>query len=200
MNRNRHATFVAFGKVLAFQHPRHGVTRCELNHAARTAKLRRVTPLRVVANFGFFFVQNQTGLLIVSFRIGFNLLTRERRARGVAPRWIANHRSKITNQENHRVSQVLQLTQFIQHHGVTQMDVRRSRIQAQFNAQRHACRRAAGEFLHPFAFNQQFIATAFAHSKGVFNGVGDGIWYGGGFYLLGHGEHSIYGLENLASC
>ena len=71
--------------------------------------------------------------------------------------------------------QILQLTQFIQHHGVTEVNIRCGRIQTEFDTQRHTRGRAAGEFLHPFGLHQQFIAAAFGHGQCVFHRIGDRV-------------------------
>ena len=114
------------GGIVALHHARHGIARGQLNHAARA---ERVAPLRVIAHLGAAGVQHQRGLTEVRHRVFFDLLARQRRPGGVAPRRVANHRREVTDQEDHLVTQILQLTQLVQHHGVTQMQVWRCRVQ-----------------------------------------------------------------------
>ena len=106
-----------------------------MDHAAGPQGL---APFAVVANFGFGGVQHHTGLLVISVGIELDLLGRQGRAGAVAPGWVANQGGEVTDQKDHLMPQVLQLAHFVEHHGVTDMDVRRSGVKAQFDAQRRA--------------------------------------------------------------
>ena len=127
------AAFEAVVKVVALHHARHRVAAGQLDHAARA---QRVAPLAVVADLGFGRVQHQRGLLVISLGVGLDLLAGQRRAGAVAARRVANHGGEVADQENHLVPQVLQLAHFVEYHRVADVDVRRSRVQAQFDAQR----------------------------------------------------------------
>ena len=56
---------------------------------------------------------------------------------GAAAR-IADHRGKIADNQNGFVAQILKIPQLAQHHTVTEMDVRRRRIDSQLDAKRPA--------------------------------------------------------------
>ena len=148
--------FEALAEVVSLHHAGHVVLGSQRNHAARA---QRVAPFTVVANFGFGRVQHPAGLLVIRFGIGLNLLLRERWPRGVAARRVTDQCGEIANQKDHGVTQILQLTHFVEHHRVPQVDVWRRRVQPQFDAQRHATGHAAGQFLRPFMCRNQFFAA-----------------------------------------
>ncbi|MCY1455940.1 hypothetical protein D9M71_731150 [compost metagenome] len=74
------------------------------------------------------------------------------------------------------MAEVLQLAQLVQHHGVADMDVGRGRIQAQLDAQRHAGGFAARQLLHPFGFDQQFVAATLGDLQGVHHRRRQGVF------------------------
>jgi len=150
-------------KVVAFHHARHVVTRCQLDHAART---QWIAPFAVVANLGFGRVQHQAGLAVVGFGVDLDLLGRKRWAGAVAPRWVANQRGEVANQENHRMAQILQLAHLVQHHCVTDMDVWGGRVQPQLDTQRHAGGFTARQFFGPFVLRNQLVAAPQGDGQG----------------------------------
>ena len=125
MHGNRHTRTVALGKVIALEHARYGITRCQLNHATCT---ERITPLAVVTHFGFTRVKHEAGLFVIGLGIFGNGFCRQWWARCISAGRIANHAREIANQENHGMAQVLQLPQLIQNHRMPQMNIRRSRV------------------------------------------------------------------------
>ena len=109
-------------EVVALHHARHGVLGGELDHAHRT---QGQAPFAVVSDLGFFRVEHQRGLLVISFSVFFDLLWCEGRTGTVAARRVANQAGEVADQENDLVPQILQLAHFVKHDGVTDMDVRR---------------------------------------------------------------------------
>ena len=81
------AAVEALVKIVTLHHPRHGVARSELDHAAGP---QRLAPLAVVANLGFGWVQHHAGLLVIGVGIELDLLRRQRRSGAVTPRWVAD--------------------------------------------------------------------------------------------------------------
>ena len=63
---------------------------------------------------------------------------RERRARGVAARGIADHAGEVADQEDDRVAQILKVLELAEEHGVAEVEVGRGRVEAGFHAQRLA--------------------------------------------------------------
>ena len=133
MHRDRRAGLEALGKIVPLQHPRHGVLGRQLDHAART---KRIRPFRVIANFRARRVQHQTGLGKIGLRVFFDLLRGKRRTGDIASRRIADHRGEITNQKNHVMAEILQLAHFVEHDGMPEVQIRRSRIESELDAQR----------------------------------------------------------------
>ena len=119
------ASLVALAKVFALHHAGDGVFGRQRNHAGRA---QRVAPFAVVAHLGFFGVQHFKRLRFISLGVDFDLFSRERRARGVAARGVADQGGEVADQKNDLMPQILQLAHFVQHHGVAQMDVGRGRV------------------------------------------------------------------------
>ena len=67
-----------------------------------------------------------------------DLLAAQRRPRRRPSRRIADHPGEVADQEDHRVAQILKVLKLPQHHGVAQMQIRRSRIHAKLHTQRFA--------------------------------------------------------------
>ena len=78
----------------------------------------------------------------VGLRVGRDLLARERRPRHVAPGRVADQGGEVADQENDVVTEVLQLAQLVELHGVAQMQVGARRIEA-FLDRAAACRARA---------------------------------------------------------
>ena len=138
-------------KIVALHHAGHGVLGRQFNHAAGP---QRVAPFAVVAHLGFCRIEHLGRLGVIGFGVGLDLRGCQRWARAVAPRRVANQRGEVTNQENDRMPQILQLAQFVEHHGVAQMDVRSGRVQPQLDAQGRSGGLGAGQFFGPFALGQ----------------------------------------------
>jgi len=98
-----------------------------------------------------------------------DLLGRQRRACGVAPGRVADQRGEIADLKYYLMTQILQLAHFVQHHGVTDVYIRRGRVQAEFDAQRLPRALVALQLLDPFIPGQQFFATAQRHSQCLLN-------------------------------
>jgi hypothetical protein len=101
MYRDGYTTTVALGKVIALQHLRNGISRRQLNHAARA---QWITPFAVIADFSFIRVKDHARLTIVSLGIDSNFFCSQWWACCIASRRITNHAGEITNQENHGVT------------------------------------------------------------------------------------------------
>jgi len=171
VHADRLAGLEALGKVVALHHARHGVPGGQLDHAARAQGVR---PFAVVAQLGLAGVQHLEGLLAVGFGVHADLLGRERRARAVAPGRVADQAGEVADQKDHLMPQVLQLAHLVQHHGVTQVDVGRRRVQPQLDAQRLAGGFGAGQLLQPVLLRQQFVASAQRNGHGGAHTLGDG--------------------------
>ena len=94
MHADGRARGEALMKIVALHHARHGVLGRQLDHAARA---QRIAPLGVVADLGAVEVKDLAGLREVGLGVGDDLLVRERRARHVAARGIADCRREVTD-------------------------------------------------------------------------------------------------------
>ncbi|MCY1544886.1 hypothetical protein D9M68_807960 [compost metagenome] len=171
MHRDRDAALEALGEILAFHHARHCIARSQLDHAARA---QRVAPLGVVADLGAGRVEHQACLGVIGLGIGLDLLAGQRRSRIVAAAGIADGRGEIADQEDDVVPHVLQLAHLVQHHRVTQVDVRRGRVQPQLDAQGHARGSAPGQLTSELGFDQKLVATALGYTQICFDFRGNG--------------------------
>ena len=160
------AAMKALVEIVAFHHPRHGVTRGELDHATGPQGL---APLTVVADLGFSGVQHHARLLVIGVGIELDLLGRQWRACAVASRRVADQRGEVTDQKDHLMPQVLQLAHFVEHHGVTHVDVGRGGVKPQFDAQGRAAGMRTLQLFNPFVLGQQFFAAPQAHRQGMLN-------------------------------
>jgi hypothetical protein len=73
---------------------------------------------------------------------------------------------KVADQENDGMPQILQLAQFVEHHRVPKMDVRRGRVQAELAAQGGAAGFRARQFGDQLGLDQQFVAAALDARQG----------------------------------
>ena len=72
------------------------------------------------------------------------------------------------------MTEILQLTHFVQDHGMTQMQVGGSRVQAQLDAQRLAALFGARQLLRKFAFDEQFVDAALGDGQRFLDFIGQG--------------------------
>ncbi|MNW01935.1 hypothetical protein D3C71_1976430 [compost metagenome] len=86
------------------------------------------------------------------------------------------------------MAKVLELAQLVQHHGMTQVDVRRGGVQAQLDTERHPGGLAAGELLEPLGFDQQLVAATLGDLQGMHHRRRKWIFGRGG---RGHFRHEI---------
>ena len=78
-------------------------------------------------------VENSEYLVGIGLGVLLDLFTREWLASFRTSGGIPDHCSEITDEENHHMTQLLKLPQFIEHNGVAEMEVRRGRVSAKFN-------------------------------------------------------------------
>ena len=92
-----------------------------------------------------------SSLFEIGFGVDLDLFRRQRRTGRVAAGRIANGGRKVTDQEDHRVAEILQLTKLIEHHRVTDVNVGSRGIQTELATQLGAGRLGAGQLLVPVA-------------------------------------------------
>jgi hypothetical protein len=144
---------VPFREVVALEHPRDRVFRGQADHAIRAECCE---PLRVERDLGLRAIEDEECLIRVRLRVDGHFVGRERRTRYVAPCRIADQRREIADQENDMVTEVLQLAQLVELHGVAQMQVGACRIEAFLDHERLAAR----EFRAKLAFDEELVGAA----------------------------------------
>ena len=127
VNRDGRAFFVAFGEIVALQNARHRVSRTQ---ADQVFEAQRLQPFTVVTDFGFYRIENLEQLRLVRLGVAVDLLARHRRARDVAAAGVADHGGGVADDEDHGVAQILEMLHLPQDHGVAQVQVGRSGIEA----------------------------------------------------------------------
>ena len=110
---------------------------------SRSAKPSGVEPLRVAPQLGRVRVEDAERLVDVGLRVLVDLLARERRARRVAARGVADERREVADDEHDGVPEVLELAQLAQRHGVAEVQVGGGRVDAELHAERPPARELA---------------------------------------------------------
>ena len=119
-----HETLV---KVFALQHLRDSEFGGQADDAF-VAQL--VEPLAVEADFGFVAIENLEDLRLVGLGVLIDLLARQRRAGDRAASGIADEAGEISDEEDDGVAHVLKMFELAHEHGVAEMEVGRSGIEA----------------------------------------------------------------------
>jgi len=157
VDRDRLVGLETLAKVVALQHARDCHRSSELEHAG-SAQL--VEPGRIKHDLGLGRIENLEYLIGVGLGVELDLLFGQRRARGVLAGRIANARGEVANQKLRVMTEILQLTQLVDDHGVTEMQIRRGRIHAELDFQRLATLAALFQFLDQFGFRNDFFGAA----------------------------------------
>src|SRR5512135_304476 len=143
----------ALAEIVALEHARDGVACREPNDSLGT---ELVGPRGIEQDFGLFRIENLEYLLAVGRRIAGDLVARERRARLVLARGVADHAGEVADQELHLVAEFLKMPQLVDDHGVTEVQVGRRRVQAELDTQPPAARQLARELF----LDEQFVTAA----------------------------------------
>ena len=169
----------ALGEVFAFEHLRDGELGHELDHVV-VAEL--VEPLGVIADLGFFGVEDLEDLLLVRFGVGGDLLGGEGLAGDVASGGVADEGGGIADEEDDGVAEELEVAELADKDGVAEVEVGRGGVEAGFNAERVAGREGPGEALFE-GFEGDDLGGALGDEVELIFYGAEGVW--GGF-LVGH--------------
>ena len=110
MHRDRELLREALCEIVAFQKTRQRIAARQTDEAFGA---QRVVPFGVVAHLSLRKIEYLPRLFKVRFRIHLDLFRRQRRTRHVAAGRVTDRRGEVPDQENHRVTQILQLTELI---------------------------------------------------------------------------------------
>src|SRR6185437_11365376 len=131
-HRDRITPGVALREVVALEDLRHGGGARE----AEQTLGRHVEPFAVVADLRALRVEDLERLLAVGLGVAVELLAVELRARGRTSARIADAARVVPDDEDHLVAEILKLAQLLQHHGVSEVYIRRRRVDAELDAER----------------------------------------------------------------
>ncbi|GMV29989.1 MAG: hypothetical protein AMXMBFR59_21140 [Rhodanobacteraceae bacterium] len=133
MDRDGLLGAVALLEIVTLEHPRHGVLGSKLDHVCS----RHLTkPFGIEADFGSFAIEHLEHLLRISRGVRLYVRTAQWLACRILARGIADHAGEVANQEYDLMSEILKLAHLVQQDGMAQMEIRRSRIEAGFDAKR----------------------------------------------------------------
>ena len=114
-------------EVVALEQTRDAQCRRDLD---QLRDAQAVHPFAVEADFGGLAIENLEHLLAIGIRVALDLVARQGLSRLGSSGGIADHRGEIADQENHGVSRVLKVAQFLEHHAMAEMQVGRGRIRS----------------------------------------------------------------------
>lgn len=106
MDGNRLVAGITLGKIIPFQHASNGVRRRQLDHTSRAEWLK---PGGIETNFRLVWIENLKHLFSIGLGVVENLLPGQWRTRSIASRWVADHASKVADQEHDMVSEFLKV-------------------------------------------------------------------------------------------
>ena len=123
---------VAFGEIVAFQDARHGELA---RQPQEIGEGELPEPVRVAPQLGLVGVEDLERLRNIGLGVGVDLLDAQRRPGRVAPGWITNQSSEVSDDEDDGVPEVLELAQFAQRNGVSEVKVGGGRVDSEFDTQ-----------------------------------------------------------------
>ena len=135
VDRDGLPALVTLVEIIALEHARDGVFGGQLDHGG---SIHCAKPFRVEAQFGLLAIEHFVYLRRVGFRVREHVVARKRLARDVLATRVADHAGEIADQKNHLMAEILKLAHLVEQHRVTQVQVRRSRVETGFHTQRPA--------------------------------------------------------------
>jgi hypothetical protein len=130
-------------------------------------------------------VENLEDLGFVGFGVGVKLLAGERRTGGVASGGIADEAGAVSDKEDDGVTEILEVLELADEHGVAKMKIGRSGIKAGLDAQRLAAVEGLLKALAEIALTDDFDGTFAEVGELVVNGKeGDGRDRGHDFVII----------------
>src|SRR5258706_15808994 len=162
MDRNLLAALVALAEIVALEHARDVVLRCQLDHVDRS---KLVHPGGVERHFGLFRIEHLENLRLIRVGIFRDLIAGHRRSSGIFSRRITDHSGEIPDQKNDVMTKILKLPELVDQYSMSEMKIRCSRIEAGLAPQRMALL----EFLDELRLDDQLAASAFRNFQLFFD-------------------------------
>ena len=133
MNGDRLAASVALLEIVALEHAGHRMFGGEFDEGRRA---HRTEPRRVELDQGALRIEDLEDLLLVRDGVLGDFRRGQPRPRHALAGRIADHAGEITDQKDHVVPELLKLAQFVDEHGMAEMQVGRRRVESRLDAQR----------------------------------------------------------------
>ena len=144
---------ITFAEIVALEHAR---DRPFSGQPYQAGCPQLVGPPGIEQHFSFVGVQDLENLILIGFCVPQDLLSRKRRSRRVLAAGVTDHPREISDQKLDVMAQVLKLAQLVDHHRVPEMQVGRSRVQAEL----HSKWPPGFELFAQLGLDDQFIAAA----------------------------------------
>jgi hypothetical protein len=162
VQRDRLVLLEAGAEVDALHHASERVGAREADHAFGA---ERPQPAAVVVDDRAVAVEHGVHLALIGAGVLLDLAAAELRTGGLLPRGIADHPGEVADQEDHPMSEVLEMPHLAQQHRVTEVQVRRGRVEPGLHHQRLAGARAALELLAQLRLLDQVDGAAAQQSE-----------------------------------
>src|SRR6185503_18816163 len=133
VDADRLLLLIALFEVFALEHARHIVFRRDSDERHRVHFLH---PAMVKFDYRFLRIKNLEDLLFVSLRVLGDLFQSQLLAGFGLSRRVTNYAGKIADQENHLVSELLELLHLLNQYRMTKVKIRRGGIKPSFHPQR----------------------------------------------------------------
>ncbi len=124
----------------------------------------RGEPLPISTYLGAVGVEDAKRLLLIGGCVGLDLVRRQHGASAAAPRWIPHSGGPVTDDQYCRMAGVLELTQFPEHDGMPEMDIRRRGVNAQLHPQRRGFRKPLLDLARGLDVNRAGLQVVGAHA------------------------------------
>ena len=136
VQRDRSMSAITRGEIVALEHACERMSGRYLDQA-RSAHIAE--PARIEIHARALRIKDAKDLLFIGARIALHLFGRESRPGRVATARIANQAGEITYEKDDLMSELLECAHLVDEHGVAEVQIRRGRIEAGFDAQGCTC-------------------------------------------------------------
>jgi hypothetical protein len=133
MDGDRSLILEAFREVISFEQASHGVAP---RQADNVLEPHLVEPFRVEADLRLFRIEDLEYLSLIGFGVSVDIVASHRRACNIASRRIADQARHVTDKKDYGMAKILEVLHFPEQNGMTQMQIRRGRVEACLHAQR----------------------------------------------------------------
>ena len=135
-------------------------------HQTEEVVHRHVEPLAVAPHLGAIGVEHLERLLLEGDGVAVDLLGVEHGAQCRAPGGVPHPAGEVADDQHHVVAGVLELTQFLEHHGVSEVNIRRGGVDPQLHPQRAPLRPGTLELSLQLALRERIDSVSLQEFRG----------------------------------